>query len=124
MKDHCISPETVCLELIPEAVVVVGDDGRIASVNAKAREMFLYSNTELIGAEVEVLIPERYAHGHKSVRQTRSARHLHPAMGAVPGISALRKDGTEFLIEAHLSRDSDSGKTLVFIRETRDPGNP
>jgi len=85
--------------------------------NARARDIFLYTDDELIGAEIEILVPDRFASGHRDVRLMRSARGKSQATGLVEGISARRKDGTEFPITAQISLYGDSDQLVVFIQE-------
>src|SRR5207249_11809502 len=45
------------LEFIPDAIVIVGPDGRITLSNAQAERLFGYARAELLGQPVEVLLP-------------------------------------------------------------------
>ena len=47
------------LESAPDAMVIVGPDGRIVLVNARTDQMFGYQREDLLGREVEILIPPR-----------------------------------------------------------------
>ncbi len=46
------------LEAAPDAMVCVADDGRIALVNAQAERLFGYRRDELVGQQVEILVPD------------------------------------------------------------------
>src|SRR5581483_433286 len=52
------------LDHAPDAIVVVGDDSRIRLVNLQTETMFGYAREELLGQPLEVLLPERFRHGH------------------------------------------------------------
>jgi CheY-like chemotaxis protein len=56
------------LEAAPDAVVIADRDGRIIRVNAQAERLFGYSRGELLGREVEMLIPERFRGRHVGQR--------------------------------------------------------
>src|SRR6516165_1132307 len=48
------------LEAGPDALVVTDVHGSVLLVNAQTEKLFGYDRKELIGKEVETLIPERY----------------------------------------------------------------
>lgn len=91
------------LEAAPDAMVVVGQDGRIELVNRQAEMLFGYSRDELIGQPVEVLIPERYRGRHPEHRSRYFADPRARPMGAGVDLCAVRKNGTEFPAEISLA---------------------
>jgi PAS domain-containing protein len=52
------------LEAAPDAMVIVGGDGRIALVNAQTEKLFGYARDELLGNTVEMLVPARFRDRH------------------------------------------------------------
>jgi PAS domain S-box-containing protein len=48
----------------PDAIVVTAVNGRISAVNPASERFFGYSESELIGNLVEMLIPERFRSHH------------------------------------------------------------
>src|SRR5260370_16119222 len=52
------------LEAAPEAIVVTKRDGRIIRVNTQTERLFGYPREELLGQNVEVLLPQRVRHRH------------------------------------------------------------
>jgi PAS domain S-box-containing protein len=91
------------LEAAPDAVVIADVDGRIIRVNAQAEKLFGYSRAELLGREVETLIPERFRGRHVEQRTTYSANPSVRPMGAGLELCGRRKDGQEFPVEISLS---------------------
>ncbi len=91
------------LESAPDAMVITGADGRIILVNRQAEELFGYRRAELIGQEIEVLVPARYRMRHPANREGFFAAPRVRPMGAGLDLWGRRRDGTEFPVEISLS---------------------
>ena len=101
------------LEAAPDAMVIAEEDGSIALVNAQTERMFGYSADELIGRDVEVLIPDRFRDGHVGRRLAFVATGPPRLMGHGQDLVARRKDGSELLVEIALGRIDTPSGTLV-----------
>ncbi len=83
------------LELTPDAMVVVADDGNIALANSQAEILFAYSAKEMVGQSIEMLIPRRFREQHRHDRREFAINSQIRRMGTGLAICGRRKDGTE-----------------------------
>ncbi len=115
----------VALEINPNAALVMNQAGKIMAVNHRLLESFGYEQNELIGAAIEILVPERYHRKHIHHRTSYFDKPNSRNMGAGRDLTGARKDGTEFPIEIGLKpfEDSDGGMvvmaTIIDITERK-----
>ncbi|MBN1207194.1 MAG: PAS domain S-box protein [Myxococcaceae bacterium] len=91
------------LETAPDPVVVMDRRGVLHLANDRTEQVFGYSREELIGRNVEVLIPERL---RKSYQRNFEAYMLAPvvrSVGQEVSLHGRRKDGSELPVEVSLS---------------------
>jgi PAS domain S-box-containing protein len=110
---------TALLEAVPDAMVCVDGDGRIAVVNAQAERLFGYTRDELIGQSVEILVPDQARRVHSLHRAGYIADPRPRPMGAGLELAARRRDGTTFPAEISLSA-VNTGDGIVVAAAVRD----
>ncbi|MFN8089636.1 MAG: diguanylate cyclase [Mycobacterium sp.] len=91
------------LEAAPDAMVIIGPDGRVTLVNGQTDRMFGYPREELVGSEIEILVPERFRAKHIDHRANFFANPMLRPMGQGLDLHGLRKDGTEFPVDISMS---------------------
>ncbi len=91
------------VDAAPDGIVVINESGRILLVNRQTEELFGYDRGELLGREVEDLLPERLHHVHRAHRTRYRAEPRTRAMGTGLALFGRRADGTEFPVEISLS---------------------
>jgi PAS domain S-box-containing protein len=105
------------IESAPNAIILVNQSGRITLINAQTEKLFGYSRGELIGASVDILVPERYRSMHSGYRASFFASPSVRSMGVGRDLFGVRKDGQEVPIEIGLNpiQTEEGGLVLASI---------
>jgi PAS domain S-box-containing protein len=84
--------------------IISGDvSGNIRAWNSAATALFQYTEEEVIGRPIELIIPERFRKSHREgIRRVSSGGPSH-AIGKTVELAALRKNGSEFPVELSLA---------------------
>lgn len=92
------------VEAAPDGMLVVDAEGRILLTNPQLDRLFGYPEGELIGQQMEILVPPGNRPGHPEMRAGFVAQGLRRQMGvASADLQGQRKDGGRFSVEIGLS---------------------
>lgn len=118
-SDNPIRDSALLFDLMPDAIIAVDRSGVIRHANRQCVGMFGYAIGELLGQQVEMLMPASIRAIH--VRH-RLAYQEHPVprhMGGGLDLKGRRKDGREFPVDIMISPlPNPSGLILAVVRDT------
>src|SRR5215472_17283991 len=107
------------LETVPDAMIVIDEDGIVQSFSAAAERLFGYSAPEVIGKNIKMLMPSPYRENHNDYMK----RYLRTGERRIIGIGRLvvgeRKDGSTFPMELAVG-EMRSGERHFFTGFIRD----
>ncbi|MBS1741936.1 MAG: PAS domain S-box protein [Bacteroidetes bacterium] len=96
-------------------ILVANENGVIEMANNFLLTQFGYdSSEELIGKEVEMLIPSRYTKKHQQHRSNYNKQPGPRTMGTGRDLFAIKKDGSEFPVEVSLSNYNLGGSMHII----------
>lgn len=97
----------------PAGFLLVDEEGRILFVNRLVEKMFNYQKEELIGQQVEILLPDHFHEDHILKRKIFIKSPSSRKMGKGRNLFAKSKEGREFPVEVGLGYSRDQ-KGLMF----------
>ncbi len=86
-----------------DALVIIDDRGKILSVNPGMETLFGYNSKELLGKDLEILLPTDAAGRHPEHRKEYFAVPKQRRMGDGLNPRGRHKNGTDFPVEIDLS---------------------
>jgi PAS domain S-box-containing protein len=107
------------LESAPDAIVIVGEKGIIQLVNKQCENIFGYNRNELIGSNVELLLPERFRTNSQEYRKLFFNNPGTRSTSAGLELLGCRKNGQEFPVEISVS-PLETEEGLLEIAAIRD----
>lgn len=107
------------LESAPDAIVVIDEKGRMLSFSASAERMFGYTEDEVLGENVSILMPspDRERHDGYLLRYMQTGERRIIGIGRV--LTARHRDGATFPIELSVG-EARIGNERVFTGFIRD----
>jgi PAS domain S-box-containing protein len=107
------------LDTVPDAIVIVDEDGRIESFSLAASRLFGYSVEQANGQNVKILMPEAYwgQHGDYLARFREIGERRGDGTGRV--VDGLRRDGSTFPMELAVGEAMGGNRRLFtgFVRD-------
>jgi PAS domain S-box-containing protein len=101
-------------ESMPDGIIMVDPEGRIAFSNSQAERLFGYDSGQLTGQSVEVLLPAHFRAAHSGYRSAYITQPRNRAMGVGLDLYGQRRDGSAFPVEISLSPLKTEGGPLVI----------
>lgn len=111
------------LDSADDAVVTIGQSGTILAFNQAACRMFGHAPEEIVGQNLNVLLPPRVREVHaQHVDDFAKSPTSSRAMAQRSTISGVRRNGEEFPAEASISKVVSDGQVILtaFVRDVSD----
>jgi two-component system sensor kinase FixL len=107
------------LATVPDAMVVIDEQGSILSFSAAAEKMFAYGEAEVVGRNIKMLMPspDRERHDQYLVNYLTTGKRKIIGIGRVT--TALHRDGSTFPIELSVG-EAWLGERRIFTGFIRD----
>jgi two-component system sensor kinase FixL len=107
------------LETVPDAMVVIDEQGSIQSFSAAAERLFGYAAAEVIGQNVRMMMPEPYRSSHDGFLERYRDTGERRIIGIGRVVVGQRKDGSTFPMELAVG-EMQSGESRFFTGFVRD----
>ena len=104
------------IDAAPDVVLVVDAEGIICVANVNSEEITGYPRDQLVGQNVDILVPDTLRAAHKNLRAAYAEKPMVRSMARENRIRCRRQDGTEFPVEISLSPlETENGRYTVCI---------
>ena len=103
------------VESAANPIIIIDEGMNIQMINSEVENVFGYSKSELIGASISMLIPDRFRERHGQYQQDY-IKHSQPIrMGINRHTPARKKNGEEITIEASLNTFEINQERFVLL---------
>lgn len=102
-------------DAVADAMLLISNTGHVVQANTASQQLLGYTAQEIIGLEVEALIPEGYRKHHHHHRVGFIKNPEKRAMGSGNDLSVLTKDGKELAVDIGLSPIHHESELYVLI---------
>ncbi|RMF59478.1 MAG: PAS domain S-box protein [Calditrichaeota bacterium] len=107
------------LDTVAEGIITIDDKGKIILVNQHILDLFKYKEEELIGKNVQELMPPKYREQHQKGMERYIRTGKSRALGQRLNLEGLKKDGTIFPLEMSITECKVATQTF-FTAAMRD----
>jgi PAS domain S-box-containing protein len=107
------------LETVGEGIITIDSSSKIVVVNQEVQNIWGYTQNEIIGKRIELLMPEKYRERHATGLKRYVETGVPHVMGARLELEGLKKDGTVFPLEIRMS-ETRFGDRRLFTAAVRD----
>jgi PAS domain S-box-containing protein len=103
-----------------DGIITISETGEILSFNNTATHIFGYSSEEILGKNVNILMPEPYHSAHDGYLLNHLTSGHKKIIGIGREVSGMRKNGEVFPMDLAVSEVKQSGKIRMFAGIVRD----
>ena len=109
------------LDQAPDAVIFADLDGNVQYWNAAAERIFGFSTTDAMGANLDIIVPEKFREAHWTGFERATAARETKYVGQALPTRAVHADGHEFYVELSFAIVLDAnGEALGALAHARD----
>ncbi|MEM8571827.1 MAG: ATP-binding protein [Pseudomonadota bacterium] len=103
-----------------DAIIMIDAHGTIEAINQSTQTLFGYSESDLLGENIKVLMPYYHARKHDSYISSYLSTGKKKIIGKTRKLTGLRKNGETFSMDLRVSEADDHGETkfLGIISDT------
>ena len=107
------------LDSVIDGIITIDSRGIVQSFNRAGETIFGYTADEIIGRNINMLMPEPYHSEHDDYLENYHATGIPCIIGIGREVEGRRKDGSVFPMDLAVSRSTHNGQPL-FIGLVRD----
>ena len=101
---------------VMDAIIAIDERHEVTLVNPAAEQMFGYSEAQLLGKPLSMLIPERYHGAHDAhIRNFARTKVTNRGIGRFGQVVGRRADGREFPVDASIAQIDLAGERLFSV---------
>ena len=107
------------LETVPDAMIVIADDATICSFSAAAERLFGFAEADVIGCNVNMLMPDPDRGAHDGYLSRYLATGDPKVIGKARLVTGLKRDGSTFPMELAVGETVSGGQRMFtgFVRD-------